>query len=195
MAPIDERFESIRRKLLAVQELVAELSGVGETDPHEAQREVDLTEIVLTEVKALEARAARAGVDVRVERTPPDARVVARVAPRIAAVLVRELVAHAIAATPRESAVTITTRAAKQEDGGELGVRLVVDDGGTSLPAGARRALLSLEVEPGTFGRPGTIALFMAAEIASAQGALFEIGDAPVDSGQAGVRVSVTFPR
>jgi hypothetical protein len=77
-------------------------------------------------------------------------------------------------------------------DGPDLvGPRLVVDDSGTSLPAAARRALLALEVEPGTFGRPSGVALFIAAEIALAQGALLEIGDAPAG----GVRVTVTFPR
>jgi signal transduction histidine kinase len=197
LAPIDERFEAIRRRLLAVQELVAELAGVGETDAHEAQREVDLAEIVQAEAKALEARAARGGVEVRVQKVPPEGRAITRVAARAAGVLVRELVAHAIVATPRGSVVTITTMAAQPQSGdGGLGTRLTVDDGGTTLPAGARRALLSLEVEPGTFGRPSSIGLFIAAEIASAQGALLEIGDAPVDSGRGGgVRVSVTFPR
>ena len=68
----------------------------------------------------------------------------------------------------------------------------MVDDAGTSLPGAARRALLALEVEPGTFGRPSGIALFIAAEIALAQGALLEIGDTATAGG---VRVSVTFPR
>jgi signal transduction histidine kinase len=209
---LEERFEAIRRKLLAVQEFVAELAAVGETDPHEPQREVDLAEVVQAEVRALEPRAERAGVEVRVRRVPPDAPVLARVAPRAAGALIRELVAHAIVATPRQSAVTVTVMAsagarsapAAARPEGPLGARIVVDDAGTILPAAARRALLSLEVEPGTFGRPSSVGLFMAAEIASAQGAHFEITDAPVegfaggsgdggarDSG--GVRVSVTF--
>jgi hypothetical protein len=77
-----------------------------------------------------------------------------------------------------------------------LGARLVVDDAGTILPTAARRALLALEVEPGTFGRPSSVGLFVAAEIAGAQGALLEIGDAPVEAGRGGgMRVTVTFPR
>jgi hypothetical protein len=82
------------------------------------------------------------------------------------------------------------------EAGGGLGARVVVDDGGTIVPAAARRALLALEVEPGTFGRPSSVALFIAAEIASAQGALLDVADAPVEAGRGGgVRVTVTFPR
>ena len=191
---LDERFEAIRRKLLAVQELVAELAGVGETDAHEPQRELDLADIVRTEARALEARATRAGVEVHVRIVPEDGRGYVRAAPRAAAVIVRELLAHAILATPRGSAVTATLEVPRA--GESLGTRLVVDDGGTILPAGARRALLALEVEPGTFGRPSSVALFIAAEIASAQGALLEIADAPVDGGRGGgVRVNVTFPR
>jgi hypothetical protein len=64
------------------------------------------------------------------------------------------------------------------------------------VPAGARRALVALEVEPGTFGRPSGVALFVAAEIAHSLGALLEVGDAPAEDGAGGgVRVTVTFPR
>jgi two-component system OmpR family sensor kinase len=59
VAPLDERFESIRRKLLGVQELVADLAGVGESDPNELRREVDLAEVIRAEISALEARRAR----------------------------------------------------------------------------------------------------------------------------------------
>jgi hypothetical protein len=107
----------------------------------------------------------------------------------MAALLVREIVSHALAASPRGGRVVVTV----QPQSTELGTRLVVDDSGTSLPATAREALLSLDVEPGTFGRPNTIALFVAAEITRVQGGLLEIADAPPDLG--GVRVSVTFPR
>jgi len=238
---VDERLESIRRKLLAVQEFVAELAAVGESDPQEPQREVDLVEVVRGEVKALEARAARVGVELVVRTVFPEApgapsdkpgdkpgaaRAPARIAPRAASVLARELIAHAIAATPRGSAVVVTVRApgaartpgkgsGAHDDASEpqLGTRLVVDDGGTMLPAAARRALVGLEVEPGTFGRPSSVALFVANEIAAAQGALLEISDAKPAAGDAavaraigegahetdrrsvGVRVSITFPR
>jgi hypothetical protein len=73
---------------------------------------------------------------------------------------------------------------------------VIVDDSGTIVPAPARRSLVTLEVEPGTFGRPSSVALFVAAEIAFSQGALLDLGDAPVDGGNGGgMRVTVTFPR
>ena len=187
----------MRRKLLAVQDFVAELAAVGESDPQELIREVDLVEVVRTELRALEARAGRMGVEVELRSVPEEgARATARVSPRSIAVMVRSLVAHALSATPRGSAVIVSVSAPVVGPPGALGARLVVDDAGTILPTAARRALLALEVEPGTFGRPSGVGLFVAAEIASAQGALLEIGDAPVEAGRGGgVRVTVTFPR
>ncbi len=188
---IDEKLDGIRRKLIVVQEFVAELSWVGEGDAGEVLRTLDLVDVVRAQVKMVEARAARGGVTVRVQTVPEDATtIIARTGPRAATVLARELLSHAIAASTRGSEVVVTLHA--PTDGPDaVGPRLLVDDSGTSLPAAARRALLALEVEPGTFGRPSGVALFIAAEIALAQGALLEIGDATAG----GVRVTVTFPR
>jgi two-component system OmpR family sensor kinase len=188
---IDEKLEAIRRKLLVVQEFVAELSTVGEGEADEPLRIVDLVDVVRTQVRALESRAARAGVTLQVTTVPENASggIVARAAPRALGVLARELLSHAIAASTRGSAVAVTLHAAGSGPDA-LGARLVVDDSGTSLPGPARRALLALEVEPGTFGRPSGVALFIAAEIAQAQGARLEIGDAPAG----GVQVILTFP-
>jgi len=209
---VDERLEVIRRRLLSVQEFVAELAAVGESDSLEPSREVDLVELVRGEVRNLEARALRAGVELRVRTVPdePSARVPSRVAPRLAAVLARELIAYGISATPRGSGVVATVVASgARNDDQALGPRIVVDDAGTILPASARRAILALEVEPGTFGRPSSVPLFIAAEMAAAQGALLELSDAlpetsagarsPASGGGrgtgGGVRVIVTFPR
>jgi two-component system OmpR family sensor kinase len=190
----DDRLEGIRRRLLTVQDFVAELAAIGESDPHEPARESDIVEAVRNEVRALEARAARSGVTLLVRTVPDDssAHAVTRLAPRALAVVIRLLVAHAISASTRGSSVSVTVHAAT----GELGARLVVDDPGTIVPDVARRALLALEVEPGTFGRPSSVALFAAAELASSIGARLEIADAPVDvTGGGGVRVHVVFPR
>lgn len=186
---IDERLEGIRHRLLSVQDFVAELAAIGESDPQEAPREVDVVELVRAEVRALEGRASRAGVAIAVRTVPDDPAIQAlsHVAPRAAAVVVRALVAHAIGASPRHSQVVVVVETSP--DG--HGPRLVVDDSGTILPAVARRALLALEVEPGTFGRPSGVALFAAAEIAAAQGARLEVSDAV----SGGLRVSVSFPR
>jgi two-component system, OmpR family, sensor kinase len=205
---MDERFEAIRRRLLSVQEFVAELAAIGESDAHEPRREVDLVETMRAEARALEARASRLGVEVRVRTVPdPVARIVSRLSPRLTAIMARQLVSYALAATPRGSVVVITVVASRDGEGeGDMGPRIVVDDAGTTLPASARRGLLALEVEPGTFGRPSTVSLSVAAEMAAAQGAQVELSDAPPESATekqregargvgGGVRVVVTFPR
>jgi hypothetical protein len=114
-----------------------------------------------------------------------------RVAARSAAILVRELIAQAIAATPRERAVVVTVGPDGAGEHATLGSRVIIDDSGTSLPKTARRGMIGLEVEPGTFGRPSAIPLYIAAEIAACQGAILELGD----SKTGGMRVSVTFPK
>jgi hypothetical protein len=217
---LEVRLEGIRRRLLSVQEFVAALAALGEIDPLEPRREVDLLDLVRGEARSLEARAARAGVDLCIRMVPDEAnaRVPARTSPRLAAILARELLAHAIAATPRGSGVVVNVLAMDPGADAVLGPRIVVDDAGTTLPASARRALVALEVEPGTFGRPSSVALFVAAEMAAALGAQLELGDAPPqrapaseragqDSGASnqaaqeqvavggGLRVLVTFPR
>lgn len=192
---LDDRLEAIHRKLLLVQDFVAELAAVGETDSAETKRSVDLLEIVRSEITVMETRASRAGVQIRLNPIAPHSpsSAVVRLAPRAVGILVRELLSHAIAASARGAVVGVVVR--PPEPPGGLGARIIVDDSGTSLPAGARRALLTLEVEPGTFGRPSGVALYVAAEIAAAQGALFDIADAPFDRGAGGgVRVTVTFP-
>jgi len=191
---LDERLEAIRRRLLTVQEFVAELAAIGESDPHEPAREIDIVEAARSEVRSLETRAARSGVSLVMRVVPEEssAHPFARIAPRALAVVVRLLVGHAISASARGSSVAVTVHVAAENQG----ARLVVDDSGTTVPDVARRALLALEVEPGTFGRPSTVALFAAAEIASSHGARLEISDAPVDgAGGGGVRVAVVFPR
>jgi two-component system OmpR family sensor kinase len=186
-ADFEERLESMRRKLVAVQELVAELATVGEGGVDEPMRSVDLVDLVRAQVRLVESRAQRAGVSIQLEPADPPPR--AHAGARAAGLLVRELLSHAIAASTKGKTVTVTLEGAKP--GVEIAARVVVDDTGTLLPAAARRALLALEVEPGTFGRPNGVSLFVAAEIARSQGASFELGDSPAG----GVRVTVSFPR
>jgi len=141
-------------------------------------------------VRGLGARVERYGVDVDVDA--PETRVVTRAAPRGIAVLLREVIAQAIAATSRDGRVKITI----SDRTAVLGVRITIDDSGPALPASARRALLGLELDPGTYGRPTAVPLYIAAEIASWQGGLLELADAPIANGVGGgLRVTVTFPR
>jgi signal transduction histidine kinase len=197
----EDRIESVRRRLLSVQELVADLALVGELDSAEAARAIDLTELVRSEVYALAARAERAGVEVKITiGGAPGARPTISAPPRAATVLLRQVIGHAIAASPRGSAVGIAVEPAA--DG--RGARVILDDSGATLPSVGRQALVGLEVDPSTYARPSGVALFVAAAIAAALPASLDLGDAPVSkagsgtetgTGTAGggVRVALTF--
>jgi two-component system OmpR family sensor kinase len=186
----DDRFEAMRRRLVSVQDFLAALASVGELDPSEPSIELDLVELARTAVRALDARIERQGVEVDIQG--PVGRAHVRAPARAVAVLLREITGQAIAATSRGGRVQIHVSPRTTT----LGARITVDDSGSALPAAARRALLGLELDPGTYGRSSAVPLYVAAEIAAWQGGLLELGDAPVESGfGGGLRVTVTFPR
>jgi signal transduction histidine kinase len=189
--------DAVRRRLQLAQDLVAELSSAGEIDVNEGALHGDLVEATRVAVRSLDARAQRAGVVVDVSVLPAGAETApVRVGPRGLSTLLRSLIGHAIAATPRGRAVHIGVGPGGAGESEQLGARIVIDDAGTSLPASARRALLALEVEPGTYGRPSALPLYVAGELVAYQGGVLEISDAPTDPERAtGVRVTVTFPR
>jgi two-component system OmpR family sensor kinase len=183
----EDRLETMRRRLTSVQDFLSALAALGELDPGEAAVEVDLGDLARTAARSLGPRLERLNVDI--DLALPSEPALATVAPRALAVLVRELMVQAISATsPGGRAKLILTPKTRM-----LGTRLTIDDAGPGLPSSARRSLLSLELDPGTYGRPSAVPLYVAAEIAAWQGGLLELGDAPVEEG-GGLRVTVTFP-
>jgi two-component system, OmpR family, sensor kinase len=183
----EEPMPIIARAVSRAQDFVAALGALGDLHEEEESKVVDLADTARQATRALAGRADRAEVKLEIIAPNADhARVSARIGPRAALVLLRELLVQAIAASPRGSAVTLTIDAV-----GDLFPRVTVDDAGAPLPSSARRAFVALQVEPGTYGRPTSLPFYVANEIASWQGATLELGDAPAG----GVRVSVTFPR
>ncbi len=191
--PTDETLEGVRRRLMQVQDFLVGLAGIGELDANELPIEVDFCDVARHATRALGPRSDKGGVTLKLVTVPEgsDTRAYGRCAPRSASALIRELVAQALSATPQQGAVTVTVTAAGHGEGENLGTRVTVDDGGPPLPASARRAFLALEIDPGTYGRPSSLPLYICGEIASAQGALLELADSP----SGGLRVSVTFPK
>ena len=185
----DDRLETMRRRLASVQDFLSALAAVGELDLAEAPVQIDLGDLARTVARGLGSRFERQNVEL--DLALPDEAAFATAAPGAIAVLVRELISQAIAASSPGGRVKLTLTPRSRT----LGTRLVIDDSGPALPASARRSLLWLELDPGTYGRPSAVPLFVAAEIAVWQGGLLEIGDAPIVGGAGGgVRVTVTFP-
>jgi two-component system OmpR family sensor kinase len=192
----EDPVEGIKRRLRQVQELVAELAMIGEVDANEGTAQLDLVDVFRTAARALAPQIERCGAEVRIVTVPPfsqglETRVPVRLSPRAGAIIARELLGQAVAATPKGLAVEVTLHAATNTPGEAVGPRLTVDDAGASLPSTARRAFVAMELEPSTFGRPSSIPLFVCSELIAWQGALLELGDAPAG----GLRVGVNFPR
>ncbi len=178
----EQRWETIRRAHARTQEFVGMLATVGELDPAEPNGSIELLEVAREAALALGGRAARAEVTIRVEADGP---LHVRAAARATDVLLRELVGHAVAASPRGGEVVVRL----ESRGGASVVH--VDDAGPTLPAAVRRSLVELEIEPGTYGRPSAVPLHVASEIAMWQNVALELGDAP----SGGLRVSASFRR
>ncbi len=185
LAKDDEaRFETIRRELGQAQDLSHALATIGEIDVQELPGPVSVGEAVSKQISHLAGRASRAGVAVQVEDAT-QGKAHARVSPRALTAIVDALLGQAIQASPRGSAISV--RVSDEE----RGPCVQVDDAGPPLPATARRQFVGLETEPGTYGRPTSLPLYVAAALASWQGATFEVADAS----DGGLRVRVTFSR
>jgi signal transduction histidine kinase len=180
----DARWDSVRRGLVRAQDFVGMLATVGELDPNEANGTVELVEAAREAAQTMSGRAARGEVTVRVEAEGP---IYVRAAPRATDVLLRELVGHAIAASPRGTEVVLRVESRAPS----AGAVVHIDDAGATVPAAAHRALVELEIEPGTYGRPSAVPLYVASEIAVWQNVSLELGDAP----GAGVRATISFRR
>lgn len=178
----EEQLDLARRRVAHARELAASLRSVGEVPPIELATEVDLHEVARAAARDGGAFGARNEVSVVVKAKEGTHHYV-RSGSKALHALARELVAHAVAASPRGATVEISVS-------GELsGPRLVVDDAGSALPASGRRAFLALETHAGAYGRPSGLPIFMAAELAACLGARLELADAP----SGGVRAIVTF--
>jgi len=188
----DEQLDTLRRRIGHTTEVVSGLGAIGELRADEMETEVDLVEVARSTVKALANMAERDEVKVSIGVSPDGSRAYVRRGAKALGVLVREIVAHAIEASPRGSSVEITVVAPE----GNSGARLIVDDSGSALPASGRRAFLALETHAGSYGRPSGLPIFLAAELAACQGAMLELSDAPIhapNTGPGGLRVAITF--
>lgn len=196
----DAALDTLRRRATHASSVVASLKSFGDLHHDELPTEVDLVEAARAAARECAPIADRDGVAVNVRVQPEGARVYVRRGSKIIHLLARELVSHAIAASPRGSAIEVQVFAPDASRAGATGARLVVDDAGSPLPASGRRAFLALETHAGAYGRPSGLPIFMAAELAVCQGAMLELSDAPVtgqadgkDAAGGGLRVAVTF--
>jgi two-component system OmpR family sensor kinase len=160
--------EPLLRRVSSGSELVTELERASECRIDEQRRRLDAAALVREAASATDARAARHGVRVDVELDTD----LTLTAPREALlVLLRALLDHAIAATPKGGSVTLSLR----KEGSV--VALAVEDGGPSVPEGARSNLLRNRLDPRSLGRPAGPALLIADTFAAYLGWPLTIGE------------------
>lgn len=193
----DEQLDTLRRRLSHTQDLVASLRSIGSLPAQELATEVDLVEVARSAARDGTVLGERTQVRV-VVKSEGGERLYARCGAKAVAALARELVAHAVVASPKGAVVELSV----VDD--PAGPRLAVDDAGSPLPASGRRAFLALETHAGQYARPSGLPIFMAAELAACIGARLELSDAPAREGAeaqtggpsgGGLRVAVTFPK
>lgn len=182
----DDQLDLAKRRVAHARELAASLRSVGEVPAIELATEIDLVEVARQAAREGNDFGQRTGVKV-VVKAAEGARLYLRTGAKAVNALARELVAHAVAASPKDGAVEISVA----DD--PAGLRLTVDDAGPALPASGRRGFLALEQHAGAYGRPSGLPIFMAAELAGCIGARLELSDAPAAMG--GLRVAVTFTK
>ncbi|HVJ92951.1 MAG TPA: hypothetical protein VM580_24285, partial [Labilithrix sp.] len=124
----DDQLDTIRRRISHVHEVVAGLAAFGALRADEMAVEVDLVDVARATVKSLANIAERDDVKVSLRVRPEGSRVYVRHGTKALSVLAREVVAHAIEASPRGSRVEITVSAPE----GNAGARLIVDDSGSA---------------------------------------------------------------
>ncbi|MGE0324766.1 MAG: ATP-binding protein [Polyangiaceae bacterium] len=149
-------------------ELIGELSRVSELALEEHREAVDLVSLAKAAVQAAEARASRHGV--KLELVAPEALSVKQ-RPSGVELVVRSLLDHAIAATPRSGSVKLTLEARG------TGARISVEDGGPTIPSSAFDQLIAGRIDPTSVGRPAGLWLLVAECVSGAIGTEIRIAE------------------
>ena len=165
-------------------EFVRDLARLAECPLYESVQHVNFADAVRAALAELENRASRGGVLLK-GQIPGHASIESR--PAAAALLARTLVQDAISATPAGGTVRVELETL------DKGVRLLVQDGGAPISDEILSALIANRTDPSTFGRPPTIALFIAQALAQHLGTRLDRAP-PVDGdADSGGRLLVRF--
>ncbi len=145
--------QSFARRMSVGAELLGDLGLLTECDLSEPVRRIDVSELARGAVQSVESRAARHGVTVS-PRLPEQAKFESKTSEL--RVLLRALLHHAIAATPRGGEVMLSVVPT------EMGMLLSVEDGGPVVPEASRTAVIQHRTDPASFGRPAGVSLLVA---------------------------------
>src|SRR5882724_11394638 len=168
--------QSLLKRAAAASEISLDLAIASDCPFDEAKSDVSISDLVKTAVSDAEPRALRHGVSIEA-KGPAKLRIASR--PRTLLALLRAMIYHAVAATPRDGHITFSAYAV------ETGILLSAQDGGPSVTEAHRADVLRNRTDPSAFGRPSGVLLLIAEAAAESLGGTLEMRDGP--DGQAEV--------
>jgi signal transduction histidine kinase len=172
---------NLAQRYAGLCEVLGELNRVATADPGEAVR-IDPVQVVREVVAGAERRASRHGV--RIALLPGECASFAIELPTLT-LLLRSLLDHAIAATPRDGTVQVRVGPASPR-----GVEVTVRDEGPAVPPRAHDDLLLHRIDPTSIGRPAGVTLIVAHAAAAVLRASMSLGQSP----GGGLEVRLVFP-
>src|SRR6478752_10069077 len=170
--------QSFTRRMAVGAELLGDLGLLAECDLTEPVRRIDVGELAREALQSVETRAARHGVSLT-PRVPEHALFESKTSEL--RVLLRALLHHAIAATPRGGEVSLAIVPT------EMGMMLSVEDGGPVVPEASRTAVIQHRTDPASFGRPAGVSLLVADVIGGVLGSGSGVGMREGTAGRAEV--------
>lgn len=173
--------QRMTRRAQAAQDLHRELQAITRCPAHEAKSVVSAPAVLAELVDSLGARAGRREVELRL--IAPDECALATY-PQAFGLMLRALLEHALAATPRGESVEIQVTQAPNH------VDIHVSDAGPNVPEGARRDVLLQRLDPTRLGRPGGITLLVAHAAAGQLGATLALAESAEGHTQTRVRLA-----
>ncbi len=148
--------------------LLGELGRIASCPTTETPERVDVARTAREVATDAEARASRHDVTFQLT-TPAQLSIASR--PRALSLLLRALLEHAIAATPKGGTVRMFVT---DENGA---VKVAVADGGPAVPSAASADLLEHRIDPASLGRPPGFGLLVAQVSATYLGFIVEFAD------------------
>jgi len=150
----------------AVAEVLSELASVAECSLDTERSTVDLGTTLRSVGAQLEPHASRAEVELVYDAGK---NVLLKSARPTLELLIRSLLLHALAATPRGGRITAAVHRT------ELGTALSVCDEGPAVPEASRWDVIRHHIDPTRLGRPAGVALVLADATATALNASLEL--------------------
>ncbi len=172
---------ALSQQVSASFELLGEVGRVGSADVTAEPAVLDLGAAARRAASDVEARAARHGVSLSVDA---DDGVSVKLREGPLALMLRSLLDHAIAASPKSATVNVLITKAGSS------ALVTVEDAGPVVPAARRNDVLQHRIDPTQVGRPDGPALLVAATVASYLGSTLLMKETPDGT----CSVEVDFP-